>query len=332
MRLRLLLTWAAALAATAMPLAQAAAYESGYPGTLVQPGIAIGNTTAAAPPPGIYMFEQVWTYQARFTGPGAPNVAGLPAQLSVTSAGTGFLFVPGWTFLGATYDAVIVQPFATAGFGPPINAVKTGVHNSYLVPVELSWNLGQGFFTKAGLGIGAPDGTISGPNGLGNVGNPWWTFRPELIFSYLKDGGNLTSAFYYEMNTASTVTQYRSGDVLDAEFTVTKQFGKWTLGAVDYYVAQVGNDTSSAFYQNAINTNRFSVAAAGALVGYNFGPVQLNVWGFKEFNVDASGGSPTPLLRDRAAVAEGYKFFANISYRIWAPEEPAAPTRPKFTK
>jgi hypothetical protein len=130
------------------------------------------------------------------------------------------------------------------------------------------------YLEKCGL---VPDGTISGPNGLANVGNPWWTFRPGLIFSYLKEGWNLTSAFYYEVNTASNVTQYRSGDVLDAEFAATKRFEKWTLGAVGYYVAQVGNDTSSAFYQYAIDADRFSVAAAGALVGYDFGPVQLNV-------------------------------------------------------
>ena len=33
----------------------------------------------------------------------------------------GFLFVPGWTFLGATYDAVLVQPFVMASVGQPLN-------------------------------------------------------------------------------------------------------------------------------------------------------------------------------------------------------------------
>ena len=55
------------------------------------------------------------------------------------------------------------------------------------VPVELSWKLGtSGFVVKTGLGIYTPDGTIQGPFGLNNVGNPWWTFVPELIVSYLK--------------------------------------------------------------------------------------------------------------------------------------------------
>ncbi|MFW2003660.1 hypothetical protein, partial [Acinetobacter ursingii] len=85
--------------------------------------------------------------------------------------------VPGWTFLGATYNAVIVQPFIMADVGAPVNAQQAGMHNTYIVPVELSWKLGDsGFFIKTGLGIYTPNGSISGPAGLNNVGNPWWTF------------------------------------------------------------------------------------------------------------------------------------------------------------
>ena len=76
----------------------------------------------------------------------------------------GFLFVPGWTFLGATYDAVIVQPFVMQSVGSPINrASESGMFNTYIVPVELSWKLGtSGFVVKTGLGIYVPDGTIQG--------------------------------------------------------------------------------------------------------------------------------------------------------------------------
>lgn len=229
MKATFLKTCAVAFLITAAPLAQSVAYEAGYPGTQIPPGIAIGNTTAAAPGSGIYMFDQVWTYQAHFTGSGAPNAGGVPASLSVNSPVTGFVFVPGCELLGATYDAMIVQPAASADTSAPVAAMKTGFHNTFVVPIELSWKLGQsGFFAKAGLGISMPDGSISGTNGLGNIGDPWWTFRPEFIFSYLRDGWNLTSAFYYEANTRNTVTQYRSGDVLDAEFVLTKQIGKWT--------------------------------------------------------------------------------------------------------
>ena len=226
--------------------------------------------------------------------------------------------------MGATYNAVLVQPLAAGDIGSPVNSMKIGVHNTYAVPVELSWKLGDsGFFVKTGLGFGIPDGTISGPNGLGSVGNPWWTIRPGLVVSYLKDGWNLTGAVYGEFNTSSTVTGYRSGNVIDAEFTATKAFGKWAIGPVGYYVGQVGDDKSSAFYKYAINANRFNIWAAGGLVSYNFGPATLTVWGVNEVSANASGGSPIPGL-DRASTAQGWKVFGSVSYQLWAPEKSAS--------
>ena len=83
---------------------------------MTKPGAFIGSS-AGVPPPGIYMFNQVFTYQANLAGPGTAALnppgthkTGVQAAVDVQ----GFLFVPGWTFLGATYDAVIVQPFVDA--------------------------------------------------------------------------------------------------------------------------------------------------------------------------------------------------------------------------
>ena len=165
-----------------------------------KPGVFIG-ASAGVPPPGIYMFDQVFTYQTNLSGPitgAVGNHNGVQAAVDAQ----GFLFVPGWTFLGATYDAVIVQPFGMVSVGQPIalNANQVdmfaGVHNTYFVPVELSWKLGtSGFAVKTGLGIYAPDGTVQGApgtnvvvsgnslNGFGNFGNKYWTFQPEVIFS-----------------------------------------------------------------------------------------------------------------------------------------------------
>src|SRR4029077_15032655 len=120
--------------------------------------------------------------------------------------------------------------------------VTSGVFNTYIVPVELSWKLGNGFAVKTGLGIYAPTGTQNGPFKLGNVGEPWWTFQPELIISYLANGWNLSAAIYAEFNTASSASHYTSGDVLHADFTATKTIGKWTFGPVAYYVGQVSDD------------------------------------------------------------------------------------------
>jgi hypothetical protein len=316
-----------ALAATFGTLAmvateQAQAYELGYAGWAQKPGITLGGGTAGTPPPGLYSFNQIFTYQANIVGPGA-GPFNTPVHAAMEA--NGLLWVPGWTFLGATYDAVIVQPWVMDDVGAPYNINPAGMHNTFIVPAELSWKLGDsGVFVKAGFGMYVPDGTISGVNGLGNVGNPWWTFQPNLVVSYLKDGWNLTANVYDEINTRNTITKYQTGDILHAEFTAAKSIDKWTVGGIGYFVGQVTDDTSSVFYGGAINTNRYALWAAGGLVGYNFGPAVLNVWATKEFSASASGGTFGPPGFDTATITKGYSVFASVSFRIWGPEQGAA--------
>lgn len=98
-----------------------------------------------------------------------------------------------------------------------------------------------------------------------------------------------------------------------------------------YYVGQVSDDTSSAFYRGAINVNRYNIWAAGAELGYNFGPAQLTVWALDEVSANASGGSPQ--LPPGPLITKGFSAFAQLSYRLWAPDEPvAAPKSPIYHK
>jgi hypothetical protein len=311
-----------AIIASASMSTTAGAYEFGSAGWAQKPGLVLGNA-AAAPPPGLYMFDQVLTYQSNIVGPGTPNAGGGAPALHAAVAAVGLLWVPGWSFLGATYDAVIAPPFIMADLGNPINETQAGVHNTFVAPIELTWKLGEsGFFVRTGLGMYVPDGSTGGYNGLSNVGDPWWTFQPNIVVSYFKDGWNLTANIFDEINTKNTVTGYTSGDVLHTELTATKTFGNWTFGPVGYYVGQVTNDKSSEFYGGEINVNRYNIWAAGALVGYNFGAAALNVWATKELAANASGGTAT-LGIDSATITKGYSVFATLSYRLWAPDAPA---------
>lgn len=144
---------------------------------------------------------------------------------------------------------------------------------------------------------------------------------------------NLTANIFEEFNTANTITGYTSGDILHAEFTATKTVGKWTVGPIAYYAGQVSNDIASAtYYGGTINTNRYNIWAAGALVGYEFGPAALNVWATQEFSTSASGGTMIPGA-DSASITKGYSIFASLSYRLWAPDEPAQqPKKSMFYK
>jgi len=323
-------TLLAAAGIAAVAFSPAYATEGGDIAT--KPGAFIG-ASAGVPPPGIYMFNQVFTYQAHLVGPGTaalnpPGTRNTGVQAAVDVQG--FLFVPGWTFLGATYDAVIVQPFVMQSLGTPINAQGSGAFNTYVVPVELSWKLGNsGFAVKTGVGIYLPDGCTTGAAKLGCEANPYTTYQPELILSYLGNGWNLTAALYEEFNTANRVTNYTTGNIFHVDMTATKTIGKWTIGPVAYYVAQVTDDTCPASCVATgesllAHSQRFSFWAAGALVGYDFGPASLSVWATQEFNAKASNHFAA-VGSDPSLVAEGATVFATLSYRLWAPEAPVQP-------
>jgi hypothetical protein len=325
----------AAAGVATLAFSPANAYEGFAAAT--KPGAFIGSS-AGVPPPGIYMFNQIFTLQTNEVGPGTTGLGiGNHASVHVNDYTMGFLFVPGWTFLGATYDAVLVQPFVDLGVGTPVGSavtpgVTSGVFNTYIVPVELSWKLGNGFAVKTGLGIYAPTGTQNGPFKLGNVGEPWWTFQPELIISYLANGWNLSAAIYAEFNTASSASHYTSGDVLHADFTATKTIGKWTFGPVAYYVGQVSDDKCDFSCQITGNTTlvhaqRFNLFAVGGLLEYNFGPASLSVWATQDVIANAKNSAalivnPVTGGQDLSVIPKGLTVFATISYRIWAPEEP----------
>lgn len=305
------------------------AFANEGPGASTKAGAFIG-ASAGVPPPGIYMFNQVITYQTNLTGPGTGGQTNIGAHINFDIQG--FLFVPGWTFLGATYDAVIVQPFADVSVGAPANVQSSGMYNTYIVPGELSWKLGNsGFALKTGLGIYVPDGTKTGTDGLGNVGNPYYTFQPEIILSYLANGWNLSAAIYDEINTANSVMHYTSGDILHADFTATKAFGKWTIGPVADYYGQVTDDSCPiscmATGESTLgHSNRFEVWAVGGLVGYDFGPAAVSVWATKDISAKASNVAAVAAgSADPSTVTQGTTVFATLSYRLWAPDEPVKP-------
>ena len=57
---------------------------------------------------------------------------------------------------------------------------------------------------------------------------------------------------------------------------------------------------------------KYQTAALGALVGYNFGPVDLQVW-----FTDQIAGQDTPAGRGSLDV------WTRIGFRLWGPEAPA---------
>src|SRR5258708_2381738 len=112
------------------------AYEFGYAGFAQMPGLVVGNA-ATAPPPGLYMFNQVFTYNPQIVGPGAPSVGGLRTNVNVDAEASGLVWVPGWHFPDPHYDAVFAQPFLTSSFRNPTTLAQSRIPNTLLPPIDL---------------------------------------------------------------------------------------------------------------------------------------------------------------------------------------------------
>jgi hypothetical protein len=306
-----------AAALVTVGIGQASAYEPGGPSWAQKPGATLG-AAAEAPPPGLYMIDQAFTYQSTLVGP-AGTAIGTPAVHANVGV-VGFLFAPGWTFLGATYTAVAVQPFVDLGIASPVGVTVAGVHNTFINPLQLTWKLGD-FGVTADIGMYVPDGSVQGPTGNGNAGSPWWTFQPELRVGYYKDGWAFTANSFIEINTKNTVTNYTTGDIFHEELTFTKTFGKWTVGPVAYYVGQVTNDKNNGAFYGGTLGNKFDIWAVGGLLAYNFGPASLTIWAADEVSAHTSGGT----VPAAASITKGWTAFATLSYQVWSPAAPVAP-------
>jgi len=170
----------AAAGVAAFAFSPANAYEALYPGWSQKPGALIGSS-AGVPPPGIYMINQVFTYQTNLSGPGTQNIPlgnhnAVQAAVDVQA----FLFVPGWTFLGGNYDFIIGQPFEMFSIGGPLSVINPAVPsaNSGVVrtgPFAPFWDKSKQFVSsdqlearsRSLLSVGIPSPSLSLARGLG---------------------------------------------------------------------------------------------------------------------------------------------------------------------
>ena len=319
------------------------------------PGGGTFGSSADNIPVGIFMVDQFFTRQLQTTaGPGAAfgYTNGQAPNTKVFVNAEVFIFNPGWTFLGATTQFIIAQPFVEVDTGNNPGAsggTSVGVNDTFF-SAQAAWKFGD-FHIKADLGAWAPTGTQQGPAGLNNQGLPFWTIQPELVLSWEPSNlwganWNFTAYTYWEIATENQVTNYQSAPIFHVDFTATGTWGKWTVGPVVSYFTQVGHDSSSPYYAvgvgpggtcagpigfECLGTSTFSQTAVGGLLQYNFGPVTLQFWGDVIVDSQTSGSSlvSTPVLHDpsKDAGVGGYTLWFQASYALWTPPEAPAPAK-----
>jgi hypothetical protein len=257
------------------------------------------------------------------------------------------LWSTGLNFLGAAYSVSVVQAFYAAGTLPIGSAGalqgSTGsswnamIANTIWNPVALSWNLGGGWFASVGFNFMAPDGSTYGP---GQTNPDYWTFEPTFAFAYLANNWAISANFFYDINTASKgrccgfgpngglpisnngLVGFTGGNELYLDWAALYSIGKWQFGPVGYAKVQTTSDSyggqlsngavipalSCAGPANTTQCSRNSAVALGGLVGYNFGPVDIQVW-------------VTDAVYQKNDI-NGFAVWNRLSFRVWGPDAP----------
>lgn len=301
-------------------------------------GASNGIPGGAAAPPGVYtgltsvegIYEPMTGVQG--VGPsGSENGIKLGAFIDVVPV----VWSTGWNFLGASYSVAVIQPFVTTIVGPAGSSstnISAGVGptgvpgnvafadfaqfmiNTVWQPINLSWNLGNGWFFSAAFSFQGPDGTMSG------TPNPdYWTFEPGVGISYLSANWNVTANLAYSIYTASPGTNsalggtplgvnYTNGNLFAGDTNALYKIGKWEIGPVADFEVQTTADSGNAAACAAKLCNYQSTLYLGGFVGYDFGPVDIAVW-----VID-------PVIAENTA--QGLTVFSRVGFKLWGPEAP----------
>jgi hypothetical protein len=261
---------------------QASAMETFSP---FQPGVTSGAPSALLPPPGIYGAVD----NAFLQGPVANNAGNnIGVNVWLDTFIPSVLWVPQWQPLaGATFGVAVVQPYVFRGTSLGSSGTGTignGLFNTIISPVNLSWNLQNGFFVKAGLAIYIPDGYIqhiSVPGGKveggGGNANDFWTFEPDFAVSFVSNGLQITGHAVFDFNTFDNDTQYQSGGTFYFDYGATQTLGKWSFGVGGNFTQQFQADTGSGVLlaKGITSGSEIQHVLLGPVVSYEAGPVNI---------------------------------------------------------
>jgi hypothetical protein len=279
-------TWTGLLAAAAalvvqMTCAPAMATELWDPHLR---GVDEGLSSGASVPPGVYgVMNNYWASFTKYDANGNKMGVNLDALVEIPIV----LWQTGYQVFGADLSVAIAQPFdysnlRVPGLASVSDNAHWGTYNTTLVPYQLSWKLPNDLHVSTSLSVVVDDASSSPgdppPGGGVGSGNGYWTLEPTLGVSWLHDGWNLSLNAHFAYNFKNDKTDYRSGQELAIDYTITKKLGQWIVGVGGYQENQLTSDTGTGAIAEgcpAKNGCKVTNYGIGPLVGYQFGGVEI---------------------------------------------------------
>jgi hypothetical protein len=191
--------------------------------------------------------------------------------------------------VGATLPGVtLTGPRGLRSFRIPSFTVTAIDHelsqgDTAFAPLVLGWNEGNFHWNFAMFGF-APTGEYSKSN-LANTSLNHWAIMPRFAATYYnpKTGWQVNGAAVYSVNWENPATNYETGDILNLEGAITKNFGALGVGAVAYAMIQTTPDSGAGARLGAFESK---VYGAGPIVTYSMGGLTLLAKWYTEFDAE----------------------------------------------
>jgi hypothetical protein len=241
------------------------------------------------PQPGVYLRADAYHYE----GSADATVFNGFVQLGIEEDYTASIFalsvVTPWKILGGTYAVAVVPsviamdvdvgvgipqftgPLGLRTFGPfnfRTGDTNFSVGDTAFAPLLLGWNSGN-FHWNVGVFGFAPTGDYS-TRQLANTSLNHWAVMNRIAGTYFnpKTGWQVNGAAIYSVNWENPATDYETGNILNLDGAITKNFGRWSVGAVGYAMIQTTGDSGAGARLGSFESR---VYGAGPIVTYTLG-------------------------------------------------------------
>jgi hypothetical protein len=261
---------------------------------------------ALLPPPGFYggIAAIPWAEAPALTNtygnrlPISENVKVIAAIGAVAG-----LYVYPWQPFGGTIATSLQVPVWSLCLGPEslpsVGTCRSGLGDIYSDAFLWSKNIGlfgvtpgaskfipYGLTVEAGFAFKAPTGSYNATNSF-NIGANLWIFTPNVALTYntgpnwsFGDSTQLSARLFLSFPTTNPATNYKSGNVLDVDWSATQIFGNWQAGITGYYTYQFTNDVGINIFNGVncpgiagvtcIDGDRNGQFAIGPVIQYTF--------------------------------------------------------------
>jgi hypothetical protein len=241
------------------------------------------------PVPGFYFRTDAYHYNGSADRTIFDGFAQVGVQEDYTATIAALTYVTPWKILGGTYALAVVPsmvamdvdvgigipqftgPLGLRTFGP-FN-FRTGDTNLALgdtafAPLVLGWNAGN-FHWNVGVFGFAPTGDYS-KRQLANTSLNHWAEMTRIAGTYYdpKTGWQVNGAAIYTVNWENPATNYETGNILNLEGVIAKNFGRLGVGVTGYAMIQTTGDSGSGAKLGSFESR---VYGAGPIVSYTIG-------------------------------------------------------------